>query len=267
MTEKPVKKYSTKLDKIIADIDKEFGKGGLVTKIAGIWAPEPFNKTLGGRPRGIVELYGPDGSGKTTFMLHTIAKLQSDGLRCAFIDAESSLDETLMKTIGIDIDKLIIREEQVMEDALAQIGKLLSSSEVGLVVLDSLSGLLTKNMDENMSEKEDYTKQYIADRARAFSNALPEFTKLCRKNKNTLVIINQVREKIGIMFGNPETTPGGRAIKHAAMQRIVIRAIEKIKEGTNVIGKKVKLLAVKNKIANPEVVCEMNLIFGRGFVE
>jgi recombination protein RecA len=265
--DKPVKTYKTKLDKIIADIDKEYGKGGLVTKLAGKWTPEAFNKVLGGRPRGVVELFGPDGGGKTTFMIHTIAALQKEGKRPVFIDAESGLDETLMTTIGVDMSKLVVREEQVMEDALAQIGRFLASPEVGLVILDSLSGLLTKGMDEDMADKEDYSKKYVADRARAFSNALPEFTKLCRKTNNTLVIINQVREKIGIMFGNPETTPGGRALKHAALQRIGIRNIGKIKKGEEIIGKKVKLLAIKNKIACPEIAVELDLIYGKGFVE
>lgn len=270
MTKEPKDKervYKTKLDRIIADIDKEYGKGGLITKKAGEWMPGPFNKVLGGRPRGVVELYGPDGSGKTTFMLHTIADLQKKGFRPVFIDAESGLDETLMKQLEVDESKLVIREEQIMEDALAQIGRFLASPEVGLVVLDSLSGLLTRGMDEDMVDNEDYTKKYVADRARAFSNALPEFTKLCRKTKNTLVIINQVREKIGIMFGNPETTPGGRALKHAALQRIVIRGIGKVKKGEAVIGKKVKLMASKNKISSPEVAMEMTLIYGKGFVE
>jgi len=259
-------KKKTKLDKIIAEVEEMFGKSGSSEKRARDWGIPSLDEKLGGMPKGVVEVYGQEGTGKTTLLAYAIKAAQSKNKSaCVFIDAEHSLSTTYFTSLGVDCKKLIIREENIMEDLLLQAQKFLNDKETGIVVIDSLPSLIPRKTYDEMTEADDYGKQNVALRARLLSEALPSFFGACKKNNTTLVILNHVRDKVGVMFGSKITTPGGRAIKHLALQRIELKNIGQLKKGTQVIGKKIRITAVKNKLAIPMRPCELNLVFGEGF--
>ena len=259
---------SKKLDKIIKEIEEQYGKDAFdKSESLYSWGIKSVDDILGGLPNRIVELFGNEGCGKTTLALHAIADIQKKGKRGVFIDAEGGMSDKYAKAIGVDTDKWVYIRKTSMEDNLNIICKLLQSTETGIVVLDSLAALVPKVVSDDFLVKEDFNKKHVADRARLLSESLPMLMGLCVEYGNTLIIINQVRDKVGIMFGNPLTTPGGKALKHMAMQRIQVNYTEKIKKGEKIIGKKVKIVAVKNKIASPDNAVILNLIYGKGMVE
>jgi len=265
------KKKKSKLDRLEEEIANIWGPSGSTEKKAREWGIPKLDEVLGGMPKGVVEVYGQEGIGKTTLLAYAIkaAQNQSGSNACVFVDAEHSFSATYYRLLGVDTKRLIVREENVLEDVFDQIRLYLELPEVGLVVLDSLPALVPKSLQEKVDDLDEgaFDKIKIAQRANFLSNALPSLFKACKQANTTLVILNHIREKIGIMFGNPITTPGGHALKHLALQRIEMRNMGQIKKSTQVIGRKVKIIAVKNKIAKPMIACELNLIFGEGFTD
>jgi recombination protein RecA len=251
-------------------IDKSFGKGsvfilGKSEKLAIESIPTGIASIdeilgIGGFPRGrVIEIFGPESGGKTTLTLHVIAAAQKLGGNCAFIDAEHSLDPKYAKKLGVDVDKLIVSQPDWGEQALEIAEALVKCGDVDVIVIDSVAALVPKaELEGNMGDPQ------MALMARLMSQALRKLTAVTSKSKTCLIFINQIREKIGVMFGNPETTTGGRALKFYSSMRVDIRRTQAIKDGEKVIGARTKIKVVKNKCANPHRECEVDILYGEG---
>lgn len=270
MTNKTENKKDALLEEALKQIEKQYGKGSImrlgdranveVDALSSGSLSIDFALGIGGYPKGrIIEIYGPESSGKTTLALHAIAEVQKKGGKAAFIDAENAIDPMYAKALGVQIDELILSQPDSGEQALEITELLIRSGAIDLLVVDSVAALVPQvELDGEMSDSN------IGLQARLMSKAMRKLSGVMNRSACTVIFINQLREKVGVMFGNPETTSGGKALKFYASIRIDVRKGEAIKNGTDIIGNKVNVKIVKNKVAPPFKVAAIEMMYGEG---